>query len=191
MSSPFYHDDSIDADGIRGGSGDGGWQQRYAGFIRLLRSTRGDIVKTFILPMLLAATWGSTAAADFTTAAVADNFQVERRSLGSGTPGIAEMTGTEAAEHVADGLYHVSNFLPGFPTAATIWPREVPVKCALDHATQRKTCTGYHVIPAIGRGEYIFIRPVDIPEPPPPQPVMVVTPPEPKPLPVTVKKPLG
>lgn len=154
-------------------------------------------MRTFILSILLATAWGS-AAADVITAAVADNyqvervpFQVERVPFGAGTPDMGETTGTETAEHVADGLYHVSNFLPGFPTAATIWPREVPVKCNLDRVTQQKTCTGYRVIPAIGRGEYIFVRPVNIPEPPPPEPVPVFTPPAPQPVPVTVKKPLG
>ncbi len=142
-------------------------------------------MKIFIPFVLLAATCSIAAAAS-------GNFQIERMASGSGTPAVGETNGTETAEHVADGLYHVSNFLPGFPTAATIWPREVPITCGLDHATQRKTCSGYRVIPAIGRGEYIFVRPMEVPAPPP-APITVSAPPEPKPVPVpiTVKKPLG
>lgn len=146
-------------------------------------SARGDIVKIFIPFVLLAATCSIAAAAG-------GNFQIERMATGSGTPAVGETNGTETAEHVADGAYHAPNFLPGFPTAATIWPREVPITCELDRATQRKTCSGYRVIPAIGRGEYIFVRPTEVSAPPP---VTVSAPPEPKPVqvPVTVKKPLG
>lgn len=140
-------------------------------------------MKIFIPFVLLAATCSIAAAAG-------GNFQIERMASGSGTPAVGETNGTEAAEHVADGLYHAPNFLPGFPTAATIWPREVPITCDLDRTTQRKTCSGYRVIPAIGRGEYIFVRPMEIPAPPP-APITVSAPPEPKPVPVTVKKPLG
>lgn len=140
-------------------------------------------MKIFIPFVLLAATCSIAAAAG-------GNFQIERMATGSGTPAVGETNGTETAEHVADGLYHVSNFLPGFPTAATIWPREVPITCDMDRATQRKICSGYRVIPAIGRGEYIFVRPIEVSAPPP---ITVSAPPEPKPVqvPVTVKKPLG
>lgn len=134
--------------------------------------------------ILLAATCSIAAAAS-------NNFQIERMATGSGTPAVGETNGTETAEHVVDGLYHAPNFLPGFPTAATIWPREVPTTCELDRVTQRKICSGYRVIPAIGRGEYIFVRPVEVPAPPP---VTVSAPPEPKPpapVTVTIKKPLG
>ena len=131
-------------------------------------------------------------AADVETLNVGEHFQVERIAYGSGTPATATTVGTETAEIVVDGLYHVPNYLPGFPTAATIWPRELPIECEADRLTGGPTCTGYRVLPAVGRGEYLFIRPVMKPIPPPLTPVVepAVSPPPP-PLPVALKKPLG
>lgn len=128
-------------------------------------------------------------------------FNVERLPFGSGTPAPATSSGAQPAYYVVDGLYHVPNYLPGFPTAATIWPREVPIACEPDAETGKPTCTGYRVQPAIGRGEYIFVRPVaKAVVVPPPAPVIEVREicrccqcdvPRPKRVPVTRKKPLG
>jgi hypothetical protein len=116
-------------------------------------------------------------------------FEVERIPFGSGTPANGVTVATETAHIVVDGLYHVPNYLPGFPTAATIWPRELPLECDTDPATGNPTCTGYRVLPAVGRGEYIFVRPYAKDVVPPPAPVVIDTPP---PLaPVIAKKPLG
>jgi hypothetical protein len=80
-------------------------------------------------------------------------LKIERVHLGSGSQDAA---GTENAEPVADyGVWHVPQYLPGFPTAATIWPRVVEVQCAEDNA-----CAGYFITPAMGRGEYLFFRPI-------------------------------
>lgn len=143
--------------------------------------------------MLLAAACHHGVAAEFAArwdtgkVAAIPSFEVERLPFGSGTPAGGVTTGTESARVVADGLYHVPNYLPGFPTAATIWPRELPVECDTESGEDSPHCTGYRVLPAVGRGEYIFVRPyakpvkkvVAAPPPPPPQPV-----------PVTHKKPL-
>jgi hypothetical protein len=146
-------------------------------------------VKTFMLSLLLAcACAGEAGAADYASSAFMPSFDVERMPFGSGTPAAGVTAGTEAAEHVADGLYHVPNYLPGHPTAATIWPREVPVECKAD-AWGQPICTGYEVLPALGRGEYIFVRPVVKPQPEPPRPAPPVPPPPPPP-PITHKKPL-
>jgi hypothetical protein len=145
-------------------------------------------VKSVIVSVLLAAAWGICAAADAGPSPSADGFEVERMPFGSGTPAATATLGTENARHVADGLYHVPNYLPGFPTAATIWPREIPIECEPD--------------PATGRGEYIFIRPVAKMTPPPPSPPVVEVicqccrcadpaPPPEQPLPKARKKPLG
>jgi hypothetical protein len=116
------------------------------------------------------------------------SFEVERLPFGSGTPADAATAGTETANIVVDGLYHVPNYMPGFPTAATIWPRELPLDCDTDPGSGEPTCTGYRVLPAVGRGEYIFVRPYVKPAPLPP---VIQTPPPPQPAPVTSKKPLG
>jgi hypothetical protein len=60
--------------------------------------------------------------------------------------------------------------------------------CDTDPGSGEPTCTGYRVLPAVGRGEYIFVRPYVKPAPLPP---VIQTPPPPQPAPVTSKKPLG
>lgn len=93
---------------------------------------------------------------------------VLRHHLGSGIPGL---TGLEPASHVGDGVYHVPQLLPFYPTAGVLWPRVVVVEC--EKVTDRFVCDGYHWSPSIGRGEYLFIRPV-LKERAPPTPPQVV-----------------
>jgi hypothetical protein len=50
-------------------------------------------------------------------------------------------------------VWHVPQYLPGFPTAATIWPRVIILQCASD------LCSGYEITPEMGRGEYLFFVP--------------------------------
>lgn len=146
-------------------------------------------MKTILTTVLLAA--ACHASAQTVKVRAGDSFDIERLPFGSGTPAQAVTDGTEPARHVADGLYHVPNYLPGFPTAATIWPRELPVECTSD-AYGIPQCKGYEVLPAVGRGEYLFVRPVARVTPKPevkPQPPAPA--PAPAPVPVTRKKPLG
>ena len=161
------------------------------------RGARGSIVQNVVqnvvLAIALASMFGISHAADIDPSAAVPDFQVRRMPFGSGTPAADVTNGTETALPVADGLYHVPNYLPGFPTAATIWPRELPLDCVRDADSGKPTCTGFEVYPATGRGEYLFVRPmlktlpvVAVPvrsDPPAPAPVPV--------LPVTHKKPLG
>jgi len=125
--------------------------------------------------------------------------RVVRVALGSGTPSNGPARGTQAARWVADGDYHVPNYLPGYPTAATIWPREVEVGCVQDASTGALICDGYDVHPALGRGEYVYVQPLvrqsrAEPEPLPVTEVIVVAAPcccAPKTPPPTRKKPRG
>ncbi|MDB5772817.1 MAG: hypothetical protein JWM42_3191 [Burkholderia sp.] len=115
-------------------------------------------------------------------------LEAERILFSPGTPGNATTAGTETARiAVVDGLYHVPNHLPGFPTAATLWPRELPVECDRDPAAGAATCIGYQGHAALGRGEYIFMRPYVrvVARPARPEPLA------PPPQPVATKKPLG
>ena len=90
-----------------------------------------------------------------TGTAFADDVQIQRNLLGSGIQN-AEMT-ADVATQVGDyGVYHVPQYMPGYPTAATIWPRVVEVKC------QNDLCEGYENTPALGRGEYLFFKPVNM-----------------------------
>ena len=74
---------------------------------------------------------------------------------GSGTPGFS---GFEPATHMGEGIYHAPQYLPQFPTAATLWPRVIDVLCE-KQTNNSYVCDGYNWIPAFGRGEYLYIRP--------------------------------
>lgn len=78
---------------------------------------------------------------------------IERVPFGSG---LQNTTGMENAQPVADfGVWHVPQYMPGYPTAATIWPRVVLVHC------KDGACDGYAITPNMGPGEYLFFRPVE------------------------------
>jgi hypothetical protein len=76
--------------------------------------------------------------------------------LGSGTPSIGALNAGSYtnARSLGNGLYQVPGYMPGYPTAATIFPRVVQVRCGADG------CEGYTITPAIGRGEYVFVQPI-------------------------------
>ena len=78
-------------------------------------------------------------------------FSIQRTPFGSGTP---DLSGYENAKPVNGlGVWHVPQYLPGFPTAATVWPRVVSVRC------KGGLCEGYVITPELGRGEYLFVVP--------------------------------
>lgn len=80
-------------------------------------------------------------------------FTIDRKLFGSGQQ---SGPGEEKAQPVGSyGVWHVPQYLPGYPTAATIWPRAVIVKCKNTH------CEGYIITPELGRGEYLFFIPSD------------------------------
>lgn len=74
-------------------------------------------------------------------------------------------TSTDAAfsVHPADGVYFVPQYMNGYPTAATIWPRVVTVDCVevvdADKQSNLK-CEGYNWSPKMGRGEYLYFQPI-------------------------------
>jgi hypothetical protein len=80
-----------------------------------------------------------------------NTLRIERMAMGSG---LQNARGTDTAQPVGDlGVWHVPQYMPGFPTAATIWPRVVIVPCSTE------LCAGYEVTPELGRGEYLFFVP--------------------------------
>lgn len=87
--------------------------------------------------------------------ALAQAVEIERLMLGSGEQGVS---GYEQATAVYGNIYHVPQYLPGFPTAATIWPRAIEVPC--HQGGLELECDGYYWNPAMGRGEYLFFIPV-------------------------------
>ena len=81
---------------------------------------------------------------------------VDSEAYGSGTPG----TMTEQAKVVDGnaGVYHVPQYLPLYPTAASIWPRVIEVPCEKVNGDLK--CAGYSWTPEMGRAEYLFIKPI-------------------------------
>lgn len=110
-------------------------------------------MKKLVLAALMVASTG---------AALAQQVSVARNDLGSGSPG---QYGSENATRWDNDIFHAPQYMPGFPTAATLWPRIVDVPCVKVGADLN--CDGYHWTPDMGRGEYLMFRPVvkDVPAP--------------------------
>jgi hypothetical protein len=95
--------------------------------------------------------------------AFAADVNVGKAVLGSGTPSIRNVGGLENATvvdnaKVENNVLHAPQYMPQYPTAATIWPRVVEVPCT--KATSGDlNCAGYDWNPAMGRGEYLFVSP--------------------------------
>jgi hypothetical protein len=87
--------------------------------------------------------------------ASAQTVSVKREQLGSGTPGLV---GLENATRWDNNIFHAPQYLPGYPTAASLWARVVEVPC--EKAGDRLECKGYNWLPEMGRGEYLMIKPV-------------------------------
>lgn len=86
--------------------------------------------------------------------------EVSRKGLGLGTPGTKlQNVGVENAKPVntSPDVLHTPQYLAGFPTAATIWPRIVEVPCKETKGIL--ACEGFHWTPDMGRGEYLFVTP--------------------------------
>lgn len=93
-----------------------------------------------------------------------NGVQVENAAIGSGDPAATAPVGTTTATPVADGVYHVPSYMPGFPTSARIDPRVVQVPCT--RAGGAVVCQGFNVNTEVtGRGEYLLIQPIVAPAP--------------------------
>ena len=103
-------------------------------------------MKKMVLAALLVASTGL---------AFAQNVNISREELGSGSP---ELKGLENAQRWDNDIFHAPQYMPGFPTAATLWPRIVDVRC--DKTATGLNCDGYHWTPDLGRGEYLMIHPI-------------------------------
>lgn len=90
-------------------------------------------------------------------AGVLSNVKIGRVLLGSGEPGAPPST-LENATQVYNNLFHAPQYMPFFPTAATIWPRVIEVPCRM--AGPDLVCERYYWRPEYGRGEYLFFSPV-------------------------------
>ncbi len=92
--------------------------------------------------------------------AMAQNVNVTREALGTGQP---ELSGMEQTTKWDNNIYHALQYMPGYPTAATLYPRVIDVPCTQSGTTLQ--CKGYNWSPDMGRGEYLMIHPVVVHEP--------------------------
>lgn len=118
----------------------------------------------------------------FAGSVLAQEVTITREALGSGQ---VNSTGVENATKWDNDIYHAPQYMPGYPTAATIFPRVVDVQCS--KSTTGLKCKGYNWAPELGRGEYLMIHPVVVSDPVPPQ-VIVVSQTVIKELPLITKK---
>ena len=116
---------------------------------------------------------------------------VHRVENGSGQP---NATGIENADKWDQGVYHAPQYMPGYPTAATLWPRVIDVPCTKVSGTI--ICNGYNWTPDMGRGEYLMIHPMIAEPVKPAEPIVVtntitkiIVTEVPAPLPLSTKKP--
>lgn len=86
------------------------------------------------------------------------SVSVKNAQIGTGTPAQTITVGDTAANLVADGLYHVPQYLPYNPTAGTFPTRVIEVEC--DSVMNELKCDGFNWVPAMGRAEYLMIKPV-------------------------------
>ena len=93
------------------------------------------------------------------TAWVLADVNIDRFSLGSGTPG---NSGVENAIKWDADVYHAPQYMPGYPTASIIFPRAISVLCVQKGADL--LCKGYNWLPEMGRAEYLMIRPIIVKE---------------------------
>jgi hypothetical protein len=100
-------------------------------------------MKNLIVIMVVLAVCGTVFAAD---------VNLGKSVLGSNP------TGIENTKVVDNNILHAPQYMPNYPTAATIWPRVVEVPCT-KAANGDLNCAGYNWTPAMGRGEYLFVTP--------------------------------
>lgn len=86
-------------------------------------------------------------------------MKIDSMPLGSGTPG---NDGVENAVPWDLDIFHAPQYLPGYPTAATIFPRAITVSCV--ESEKGIHCKGYQWRPEMGRAEYLMIRPIIVKE---------------------------
>ena len=119
--------------------------------------------------------------AAFAGIAQAQQVDIRNQELGSGTPNSGLLKNEYQLIQNADPwdlqeqIYHVPQYLPGYPTSAVIYPKVITVKCK-EVANGKLSCEDFKY--QWGRMEYVFIKPIVEKEVPPP--VLVCPTPEPQ-----------
>lgn len=109
------------------------------------------------------------AALAVSSTAFAAEVNLGKTGFGSGTPAQSMgNSGVENAPLVANDadVRHVPQYLPGHPTAATIYPRVIETPCT-KMPNGNLECENYRWSPSMGRAEYLFVVPrvVEAPKP--------------------------
>lgn len=100
-----------------------------------------------------------------------DPINLTNHALGNG--GVDLLSGNQTAVPVlGNNIFHAPQYMPYHPTAATIYPRVIEVKCVENKVYRRAhgepdgpaariftTCDGYNWAPSMGRAEYLFVTP--------------------------------
>lgn len=94
--------------------------------------------------------------AALSTIVSAQEVIIENRPLGSGEPG--DVNGFAVGKRVYPGMYQSIQYMPGYPTAVTIFPRVIDVQCI--QTAVNVICEGYSWSPKLGPGEYLWFHPV-------------------------------
>lgn len=124
-------------------------------------------MKSIIYVITAMLTFVSMAQAEQQFQVLPPDFRIENRYFGSGDPAGTDvdnsMKGDKQFDKMfyTDGIFHTPQYLPNYPTAATIWPRVVEVPCE-EVSKDRIVCDGYEWTPDLGRAEYLMFRPKHI-----------------------------
>jgi hypothetical protein len=86
----------------------------------------------------------------------AEDIVIHNAEYGSGAQDKTYITNA-IETYPGSGIYHAPSYMPGYPTAAPIWPRVEDVTCTRNR--DGLDCIDYNWQPSMGRGEYLFIRP--------------------------------
>lgn len=82
---------------------------------------------------------------------------IENTLLGS----VNKEVGNGDFVEIYNNIYHTTQYMPGFPTAATIWPRVIEIDC--NQFKNYMGCKSYFYSQSFGRAEYLFFSPKEKP----------------------------
>lgn len=89
------------------------------------------------------------------------DIAVNQKPLGSGDAsnksGMQKGSLMFERQPYSEGVFFTPQYMPGYPTSSTIWPRIVDVDCV--KVGHDAVCDGYNWTPDKGRGEYLMYRP--------------------------------
>jgi hypothetical protein len=98
----------------------------------------------------------ATIVAGLCSVSSAQSINITREEFGSGQP---YANGTENAVKWDNNIFHAPQYMPGYPTAATLYPRVLNIPCTIV-SNDALSCKGYNWVPQYGRAEYLMVQPI-------------------------------